>query len=78
VHGDLPKKSLLGLFHPWKTHDFGPSQVETFPINTAFFIHNFKFRAGAVQEEGDSMSQKGVVSSPIFSRVCFYLFVSCL
>ncbi|AES88506.1 hypothetical protein MTR_4g057010 [Medicago truncatula] len=51
-----------------EAHAFSPSQVETFPINTAFHIHNFSFRTGSVQEEGDSRSQGGVLSSPIFSR----------
>jgi len=71
AHGDLRKKV------PGKTHAFSPSQVETFPINTAFLIHNFSFRTGAVPEEGDFRSHKGVLSSPIFYRVCYYLFVSC-
>jgi len=68
----------FSLMRPWKTHTFSPSQMETFPINTAFLIHNFSLRTGAVQEEGDSRSQGGVQSSPIFYRVCFYIFVSCL
>jgi len=32
------------------------TQVETLPVNTTFLIHNFSFRTGVVQEEGDSRS----------------------
>jgi hypothetical protein len=75
----LAKESyILWLLSPLKAREFSPSKVETFPINTAFLIHNFSFRTRAVQEEGDSRSQRGFLSSPIFSRVCFYLFVFCL
>jgi len=33
-------------------------QVEILPINTTFLIHNFSFRIGAIQEEGDTRSFK--------------------
>jgi len=46
-------------FFPLKARDFSPSQVETFPINTALIIRNFSLRTGAVQLEGDSRSFMG-------------------
>jgi len=52
-----------------ESHVFSPSLVENLPINTAFLIRNLSFRTGAVQEEGASRSQGGVLSSPIFSKV---------
>jgi len=72
------KKSLSVTFLPLEAHVFSPSLMENFPINTDFLIHNFSFRIGVVQEEGDSKSQGGVLSSPIFSSVWFYLFIFCL
>ena len=53
------KKSHFMTFFPLKARDFSPSQVETFPINTALIIRNFSLRTGAVQLEGDSRSFMG-------------------
>jgi len=64
--------------HASEAHVFSPIYVETFHINTAFLNHNSSFKTGAVQEKGDCWSQGGVLSSPIFYRVCFYIFVFCL
>jgi len=54
--GYLQKKLHFVTFSPLEVHVFSPSQVSTFPINTTFLIHNFLFRTGAVQEEGDFRS----------------------
>jgi len=78
AHGALQKKLLFVTFSSLKNPLFWPKTGGNFPINTAILIHNLLFRTGLVQDESDSRSQGGVMFSPIFSRVCFYLFVSCL
>ena len=70
VHVYFEKVTFVTL-SPLKADDFSPGQVKTFPINTAFLIHNFSLRNRAVQGEGDSRSQGGVISSPIFLQGMF-------
>jgi len=74
-HGDLRKKlQFCDVFAL-----LAQVQVEIFPVNTALLIHNFSFRTGSVQEEGDSRSfRRNFSIFSLFSRVCFYLFVICL
>ena len=52
----LAKKVTFVTFSTPRACIISPSQVETFPVNTTFLIHNFSFITGEVQEEGDSRS----------------------
>jgi hypothetical protein len=51
-HGDLRKKFQFCDVFTLLVCVFAQVQVEIFPINTAFLIHNFSFRTRAFQEEG--------------------------
>jgi len=65
------KSHIFLTFFPLKARDFSPSQEETFPINTIFVIHNFSFRIGVVQEEGDSRSfRRSSIFSLTFLSFC--------
>ena len=71
------KSRFLWVFLPWKTRYFGRKSMETFPINTAFLIHNFSFITRVVQEEFLRAKEEFYLLIS-FLGVYSYLFVSCL